>query len=393
MALDDTSGTPVSPNQSQVYSSGNASSNPDYSMSQGDVYAAAVNNGATPEQARLIGQRYEQSPGAWVGGDVQGYDNSSSARQSDAFGYGMTAFPGSDFAKFTKDRSSTFQDSFEDLAGFAAKAAAMYAGASYLGGAGAAGDTGYAAAGDSMSNLGAGYTAGADTGYAAAGDSMSNLGAGYGGAAPADGAAATQTAPATAPASTTAPAGQQPAAQPSLTQQAISAINKGVPIASLAMNLRQQSSAKKNAQQLSANAQQQSEVSNKLLADYRAGQLSAADQQGIVQWKQAQRAQVDQYYQKAGLSNSSMHQQALQQIDTQAETMRQQAVNNMLQQGMSAAGVANTATSQAANAALANDKYAGSVMQDFMRVLGQMNTPQQQTPQQTGTPTGTQPAG
>jgi hypothetical protein len=197
-----------------------------------------------------------------------------------------------------------------------------------------------------------------------------------------DGTAAAGAPGASAPAAAAAAA--PGAATPSLVQQALSAMKQGVPIASLAMAMKGQSAAQKSTQQMAANAQQQSEVSNQLLANYRAGQLSASDQQGIVQWKQSQRAAVDQYYQKAGLSNSSMHQQAIQQIDSQAETMRQQAVQNMLSAGMSAAGVSNAATAQAANAALQNDKYAGDTMQAFLKVLGEMNTPQKAAP--TGTP-------
>ena len=130
----------LNPNQAQTYSSGDGSSNPDAAMSAGDVYAAAINNGATPEQAQLIAQRYAQSQGSWVGGDYQGWDNSASARQGDAFGYGLNAFPDSEFARLTRSRSGTFQDSFEDIGKFAAYSAAMYGGANALaGGAGAAG--------------------------------------------------------------------------------------------------------------------------------------------------------------------------------------------------------------------------------------------------------------
>jgi hypothetical protein len=155
-------------------------------MSAGDVYVAAINNGATPEQAQLIAQRYAQSPGTWVGGDVQAYDNSDNAKQTDAFGYGLNAFPGSDFARYTRERSPTFKDSFEDAAGFAAKSAALYAGASALGGAGAAGGAGGSSAAGSA---GAGEAAAGAGGAAAGGAGAGATDASYLAAADASGGA------------------------------------------------------------------------------------------------------------------------------------------------------------------------------------------------------------
>lgn len=125
-------------------------------------------------------------------------------------------------------------------------------------------------------------------------------------------------------------------------------------------------------------------VSNQLLQQFQTGQISGADAFQITQFAQQQKAKIDQYYQKAGLSNSSMHQQALQQVDQQAEQMRQQAVQNLLKNGLSAAGVSNPLIAQGITAGVNADAASMKAMQDFIAQLAKMNTPQAS---QTGSPT------
>ena len=127
------------------------------------------------------------------------------------------------------------------------------------------------------------------------------------------------------------------------------------------------------------------EASQKLLAQFQSGQLSAADSFAIAQMTQQQKAGVNQYYAKAGLSNSSMHQQALQQIDTQAEAMRSQQVQNLLKQGLQAAGVANPVLQQGVTAGLNSDAEAMKQMREFISTMAKMNTPAAAS--QTGSPT------
>jgi hypothetical protein len=164
---------------------------------------------------------------------------------------------------------------------------------------------------------------------------------------------------------------------------ALKAANTALPYASLANSVMSQNRAGDRLAGINQNAGRTGEVANQLLSQYQTGQLSGADQQGIVQMKQEKLAQIDQYYQKAGLSNSSMHVQARAQVESQAETMRQQALDNTLKSGLSASGVSNQAALSAAQQGFAQDKQAGDALAEFMKVLGQMNTPQRAP---TGTP-------
>ena len=139
--------------------------------------------------------------------------------------------------------------------------------------------------------------------------------------------------------------------------------------------------------QLNAAAAPAQGVEKQLLNQFQTGQLTGADAQAIAQWTQQQTAQVNQYYEQAGLSNSSMHQAALTQVSQQADQMRQQALNNMLSNGLSAAGVANPLISTGVTAGVQQDQNAMTAMQNFLNTLANMNT-QGKTPAPTPTPTG-----
>jgi len=186
-----------------------------------------------------------------------------------------------------------------------------------------------------------------------------------------------------------------PQTDPGLYQRAIDALgaNKlqtaqlGLGAAGLLNNIHQGNVAQKQYQNVAAGSKA---TSDKLLAQFNSGQLSGADSFAIADWSQKQKASVDQYYAKAGLSNSSMHQQAMQQIDTQAEGMRQQALQNMLTGGLNAAGVSDPTLRAGISAGLQNDQYAMKTMQDFLSTLAKMNTQQQS---QTGSATTPPPGG
>jgi hypothetical protein len=83
-----------------------------------------------------------------------------------------------------------------------------------------------------------------------------------------------------------------------------------------------------------------SATANALLDQFNKGQLSPVDQTNVAMWHQNALAASDQYYAQAGLADSSMAQQAHAQIGQQAESMKQQALNNYLQEGLNAAGIA-----------------------------------------------------
>ena len=154
------------------------------------------------------------------------------------------------------------------------------------------------------------------------------------------------------------------------------ALNAGLAGVSALQQARGVGSAQKAMQGI---AQPTKDVSNQLLQQFKTGQISGADAFQIAQFSQQQKAAVDQYYAKAGLSNSSMHTQALQQIDVQAEAMRQQAVQNLLKGGLSAAGVSDPTMVAGVNAGIKQDANAQSAMQNFINTLANMNTPKAST--------------
>ena len=192
-----------------------------------------------------------------------------------------------------------------------------------------------------------------------------------------------------APADLTSTAGAGPTPTvPSYLNTALGAAKTAAPYASLASNLYAMQKAGSAADALKKSAGTTGNVGSKLLSNFQSGQLSGADQQAIAQYGTQQTAAVNDYYAKAGLSNSSMHTQALQQVQQQAETMRQQALQNMLSQGLSATGTTNNALTAAANAGLAQSKDTSAAMQDFMKALSQMNAQPGATPTVTPTPGG-----
>ena len=110
-------------------------------------------------------------------------------------------------------------------------------------------------------------------------------------------------------------------------------------------------------------------TSNKILDQYNSGQLNAADQYSIAIWAQDSKAKKQQYYAQAGLSDSSMATQDIAQIDAQAGAMRDQALQNMLQGGLNAAGIANTATGRAVDLQIQQDQQAQQAQRQFFEML------------------------
>lgn len=166
------------------------------------------------------------------------------------------------------------------------------------------------------------------------------------------------------------------------------------PIASLGLSALGQMRGNSAQKQLNAIAAPAAAEEKNLLDQFNKGQLSAADQAGIAQWAAKQKAAAQQYLAKAGLSNSSMAQDMMSHIDQQADQMRQQGLNNMLTNGLKAAGVANPTQVAAINAGLKEDAATQAALANFIKTLGSMNTsapspaaaPAPSTDDQTGSP-------
>ena len=115
----------------------------------------------------------------------------------------------------------------------------------------------------------------------------------------------------------------------------------------------------------------QSGVATQMIQQAQAGQINPSDQASIDSWKAQQKAQTQAYYAKAGLSDSSMAQQAMAQIDQQANTMHEEARTKLLQTGMNALNITDQNQVRAVNAEISADKTAGTNMSNFMNTYAQ----------------------
>lgn len=85
---------------------------------------------------------------------------------------------------------------------------------------------------------------------------------------------------------------------------------------------------------LSNQARIPNQVAQQQYNQYQSGQLTVSDQQALDQWHQQQKAQIDDYYAKAGASDSSSHVEALNQLQQQviakADAMKQAYLSNAM---------------------------------------------------------------
>lgn len=249
---------------------------------------------------------------------------------------------------------------------FAAGAAGLYNGApqslynsaaSSMGyGSGAAADTG-------GSNLSGFY--GPDAGTT--GGTMGNGLSGGGGAATSmplnDVPGYTPSAGASTAADAAAPAA--PAAKPgmSLTQKGI----LGIAGANALMGMKNRPPAI-NTDPYGAGAQISSQAQN-MMAMYQKGQLLPSDSSRIALWQQSATAQIQDQYARAGLADSTMAQQATQQVGLQAEAMRQQALTGMMNSALNMAGVANSYVTNMVNLQVQQDQQLQQAQQQLMQTL------------------------
>jgi hypothetical protein len=225
-------------------------------------------------------------------------------------------------------------------------------GASYLGGAAGTGAAGM--------NIGAGLGV----------TSAADLGASYGAGAGADIASTGAGA-----AGDTAGAGAAGSGSSSWLDAAKSALMKS-PLQTTALGLAGYNALTAQTPQLNPQlmglAQGPQQAANTAYGQYSSGQLAPSDQLAIAQWQQGQEQQLKNYYAQAGLGDSSMAQQALGQIGTQANAMRDQARQGYLQQALQATGAAGQPISQAVYSQLAQDQQARDAQQNFMSTLAMM---------------------
>lgn len=144
----------------------------------------------------------------------------------------------------------------------------------------------------------------------------------------------------------------------------------GLTGAALAMNAKQRPIP--NEQQLNDLAATGSQAAKDLISSYRSGQLSAAQQAGLDQLTQGTKNQINQYFASIGQSDSTAHMQALAQVDQQALGMKQQMLDNMLNQGLQAIGVAQGPLGTIANYRVQQDKNLTDAFGNFANAVGQV---------------------
>lgn len=115
--------------------------------------------------------------------------------------------------------------------------------------------------------------------------------------------------------------------------------------------------------QMGAEARQLWDVYNK-------GEISPADQARIGQWEQQQTQAVKDYYQKAGLSDSSMAQEAVKKVGVDAQNMRMQANQNLLQPALQATNLADQYGMQLVQYQMQQDAQKQQAQQQFMATIG-----------------------
>ena len=129
--------------------------------------------------------------------------------------------------------------------------------------------------------------------------------------------------------------------------------------------------AQKNLQQT---VQPAADVSAQLLQQFQSGQINASDAQAISDWQTQQLAQTRQYFQKAGLSGSSAAKEAEGKITQQAQSMRDQALQNLLKGGLSAVSTASQPLQAMAGQQLAQDTQLQNAMANFVQNSAKTST-------------------
>lgn len=133
--------------------------------------------------------------------------------------------------------------------------------------------------------------------------------------------------------------------------------------------------------QMMQQAQAPGQAATAGFSQYSSGQLAPSDTLAIAQWQSGQEQQIKNYYAKAGLGDSSMMQQALEQVGTQANALRDQARQGYLQQALSAAGISSRDTALAVQTGLAQSQEASNALGNFSKALAMMSMPIQQQQQ------------
>lgn len=128
--------------------------------------------------------------------------------------------------------------------------------------------------------------------------------------------------------------------------------------------------AKKAAGQIREVGGPQRAIANDMITQAQAGNINQADQYQIDQWKQGAIAQSRAYYAKAGISDSSMAQNAEAEINAKATAMHEQARQQLLQTGLETLNITDKTQVAAIQAELAGDQQTQQQITQFMNAYG-----------------------
>lgn len=148
--------------------------------------------------------------------------------------------------------------------------------------------------------------------------------------------------------------------------------------ASLGGNLMSQANASKTQKTLQEQLQKQADVTgptaNKLIGQYNQGQVGAQADKQVNDFIAQQKAQIKQRYARMGRDPEydSAAQQEMANVDIQAASMRDSALQNVLSSGLKAAGVTAGPAQQAILAGYNADQNAQKQQQDFLKTLAEM---------------------
>ncbi len=130
--------------------------------------------------------------------------------------------------------------------------------------------------------------------------------------------------------------------------------------------------ADKAEERLNKSADLASGTAEDLLARYKSGEIQPADQYQIEQWYKNAVAQVDAFYAKAGMSDSTAHAEARRNVDQQRVAMMDAARQGLLTQGLNAVGISQGPLATALQVASNADTQAGAAQTSMLQALGML---------------------
>lgn len=111
-------------------------------------------------------------------------------------------------------------------------------------------------------------------------------------------------------------------------------------------------------------------VANQQMQQFQSGQLTLSDQQALEQWKQQQKVTIDDYYAKAGLSDSEAHVDALNSLQQQAIAKADELRQKYLANALSASQAGGNIASALAQVQQSGDTAASNALMQMLMAAG-----------------------